>query len=165
MRRLIVTGKKITHRATVAWRKKNVFRSIGTKGNCGPRNKLTAAGIMMTRHAGVAWLSEKFVRKDCTRNQTEQENSKRRNDEKRRFTGPKYKNGIRNGGLKQQLSSDTGMKDPGARQQLRPRIEKMLYEIFRGRIARQVIVTPSWLRKIRTWTLWRGRPPPKRKKR
>jgi hypothetical protein len=99
---------------------------------------------MMTRHAGMAWRSEKFVRKDCTRNQTEQDTSKRRNDEKRRFTGPKCKNGIRNGGLKQQLSSKTGIKDPGARQQLRPRIEKMLYEIFRGRIARQVVVTPSW---------------------
>jgi hypothetical protein len=93
MRRLIVTGRKITRRATAAWRKKNVFRSTGTKGNCGPRSKLTAAGIMMTRHAGVAWRSEKFVRKDCTRNQTEQETSKRRNDEKRRFADPKCRNG------------------------------------------------------------------------
>jgi hypothetical protein len=113
----------------------------------------------------VAWPREKFVRKDCTRNQTEQETPTRRNDEKRRFTDPKCKNGLRNGDLKQQLSSETGIKDPGARQQLRPGIEKMLYEIFRGRIARQVIITPSWLRKIRKWTLWRGRPPPKRKKR
>jgi hypothetical protein len=34
-RRLTVPGKKITRRATVAWRKRNVFRKIGTQGNCG----------------------------------------------------------------------------------------------------------------------------------
>jgi hypothetical protein len=133
-RRLTVAGKKMTHHATVAWSKRNVFRRIGTQGNCGPRSKLTAAGLKMTHHATVAWPREKFVRKDCTINQTEQETSKRRNDEKRR-------------------------------QQLRPRIEKMLYEIFRGRIAKQVVRTPNGLQKIRKWTLWRGQPPPKRKKR
>jgi hypothetical protein len=36
-----------------------------------------------------------------------------------------------------------GIKDPGARQQLRPRIEKKLYEIFSGRIAKQVVGTPA----------------------
>jgi hypothetical protein len=30
--------------------------------------------------------------------------------------------------------------------------------------AKQIVGTPSGLRKIRKWTLWRGRPPPKRKK-
>jgi hypothetical protein len=71
MRRLIITGTKITRRATVAWRKKNVFRRIGTQVNCGPQSKLTAARIKMTRHARVAWHSENFVRKDCTRTKDE----------------------------------------------------------------------------------------------
>jgi hypothetical protein len=154
----------MTRHATVAWHKRNFFRRIETQGNCGPRSKLTAAEIKVTHHARVAWPREKFFRKDCTRNQTEQETLKRRNDEKRRFTGPKCKNGMRNGGLKQQLSRDTGIKDPGARQQLHPRIEKMLYEIFSGRIAKQVVGTPSGFRRIRNWTLRRGRPPPERKK-
>jgi hypothetical protein len=156
--RLTVAGKKITRRGTVAWRKRNIFRRTGIEGNCGLRSKLTAAGIKMTRHARVAWPRERFVRKDCTRNQTEQQTPKRQNDEKRRFTGPECKNGIRNRGLRQQLRSETGIKDPGARRQLRPRIEKMLYEIFRGRIAKQVVGTPSGLRKIRKWTLWRDSP-------
>jgi hypothetical protein len=53
-RRLTFAGKEITRRATVAWRKRNVLRKIGTQGNCEPRSKLTAAGIKMTCHARVA---------------------------------------------------------------------------------------------------------------
>jgi hypothetical protein len=79
-RRLTVAGKKVTRRATVAWRKRNIFRRIVTQGNCGPRSKLTAAGIKMTRHAGVAWPKENFVRKDRTRNQAEQETQNRRKE-------------------------------------------------------------------------------------
>jgi hypothetical protein len=137
---------------------------LGPKKNCEPRSKLTAAEIKVTHHARVTWPRKKFVRKDCTRNQRKQETSKRRNYEKRRFTGPKCKNGIRNGVLKQQLSTDTGIKDPGARQQLRPRNEKMLYEIFTGRIARQIVGNPSRLQRMKKWILWREQPPPKRKK-
>jgi hypothetical protein len=52
-RGLTVAGKKITRRATVAWRKRNVFRKIGTQGNCGPQSTLTAARIRTTRCAKV----------------------------------------------------------------------------------------------------------------
>jgi hypothetical protein len=54
-RRLTVADKKMTRRATVAWRKKNIFRKIEIQGICGLRKRLTAAGIKMTRHARVAW--------------------------------------------------------------------------------------------------------------
>jgi hypothetical protein len=40
-RRLIVSGKKITRRATVAWRKRRVFRRTVSQENCGPRSTLT----------------------------------------------------------------------------------------------------------------------------
>jgi hypothetical protein len=70
-KKLAAACKKITHRATVAWRKRNVLRKTVTQGNCGPRSTLTAAGIMMTRHARVALRRENFVRKDCTRAQDE----------------------------------------------------------------------------------------------
>jgi hypothetical protein len=66
-KKLAVAWKKITHRATVAWRKRNVLKKIVTQGNCGPQSTLTAARIMMTRHARVALRRENFVRKDCTR--------------------------------------------------------------------------------------------------
>jgi hypothetical protein len=44
-------------------------------------------------------------------------------------------------------------------------LNKNLYEIFRERIAKQVVRTPSGLRRTMDWSLWKGRPPPKQKKR
>jgi hypothetical protein len=38
-----------------------------------------------------------------------------------------------------------------------------LCEIFRGILAKQIVGTPSELRKMKEGTLWRGRPHPKRK--
>jgi hypothetical protein len=51
---LAAACKKITCCATVAWHKRNVLRKIVTQGNCGPRKRLTATGIRMTRCAKVA---------------------------------------------------------------------------------------------------------------
>jgi hypothetical protein len=53
-RRLTVAGKMTTRRATVAWRKKNVFRKTGTKENCGPHKEFAAARIRTTRRAKTA---------------------------------------------------------------------------------------------------------------
>jgi hypothetical protein len=53
-KRLAAACKKITRHATVAWRKRNVFRRIVTQGICGRRSTLTAAGIRTTRCAKVA---------------------------------------------------------------------------------------------------------------
>jgi hypothetical protein len=46
-RRLTVAGKKVTRRATVAWRKRNIFRRIVTQGNCGLRKRLVVTGKRM----------------------------------------------------------------------------------------------------------------------
>jgi hypothetical protein len=152
-KKLAAACKKITRRATVAWRKKNVFRKIVSQENCGPRSTLTAAGIMNTRHASVAWPREKFVRKDCTRNQRQQATAKGRKD----------------GGLWNSPKCNSGIKDPRRRQQLRPGNEKtssMIYKkAIRLEIVKQASRISSVFRKIRKWTMWRGRPPPKRKKR
>jgi hypothetical protein len=43
-------------------------------------------------------------------------------------------------------------------------LKTTLYEIFIAKIAKQIVGTSSGLRRIRDWTLWRGRPLPKRKK-
>jgi hypothetical protein len=174
-RRLTVAGKKMTRHATVAWCERNAFRRIGTQGICGPRSKLTAAGIRTTRHARVAWRRENYVRKDWTMDKVErearraqmlrrrlrscQENDKRISDQcggqppylrKEKTT----MNGI--GGWSAGQRSHLGCEGT---------LNKKLYEIFRGRIAKQIVGTTSGLRKIRKWTLWRGRPPPKWKKR
>jgi hypothetical protein len=39
-----------------------------------------------------------------------------------------------------------------------------LYEIFRGILAKQIVGTPSGLRKMKEFNFWRGRSPPTRKK-
>jgi hypothetical protein len=43
-------------------------------------------------------------------------------------------------------------------------LKKILYAIFRGKITEQVVGTSRGLRRMKKWTLWRGRPPPKWKK-
>jgi hypothetical protein len=53
-RKLTVAGKKITRRATVAWRKRNIFRTIVTQGNCGLRKRLVVTGKRTTRCAKMA---------------------------------------------------------------------------------------------------------------
>jgi hypothetical protein len=138
---LIVAGKKITRHATVAWRKRNVLRKIVNEGNYGPRKTLTVTGRRTTSRATVAWHSENVVRKDCTREQAKQETQKRQRMR------------IRN------LCS---------RQPLYLRSEETTSGIYKRPIvletAKQIVRTPSGLQKMRKWTLWRGRPPPKRKK-
>jgi hypothetical protein len=77
-RRLTVAGKRMTLRATVAWRKRNLLRKIVTQRNCGPRSKLTGAGIKMARHVRVAWRRENYVTKDWTTDKVEREHGEHR---------------------------------------------------------------------------------------
>jgi hypothetical protein len=72
-KKMAAACRRVSSCATVAWRKRNLFKIIGTQGNCGPWSKLTTARIKMTRHARVSWRRENFMRKDWTRNRTEQE--------------------------------------------------------------------------------------------
>jgi hypothetical protein len=51
-KKLTAACRKVFRRATVAWRKINVFRKILTHGNCGLRKAVTAAGMKITRCAG-----------------------------------------------------------------------------------------------------------------
>jgi hypothetical protein len=120
----------MTRRTTVAWRKRNVFRKIGTQENCGPRKEFAAAGIRMIHCAGVAWLRRGVFRKDCTRAKDEQATQR---------VGPLRKN------LRIHHEGKSVIKNIGTRWQLRPRIEMMLDEIFRGKIAKQVVGTPNEL--------------------
>jgi hypothetical protein len=54
LKQLVAARRETTHRATVAWRKRNVFRKIMTQGNCAPRKELATAGRKMTRCTKVA---------------------------------------------------------------------------------------------------------------
>jgi hypothetical protein len=182
-RKLTIAGKKMTRRAIVAWRKRNVFRKIVTQGNFGPGSKLTAAIIKVTRYAKMAWLKEKFVRKDCTTDKADQETPKRLNDGKRLRKGLVCNNGIRDRGLREQprgrmrISDQCGGQSPylmkektttnsirgyssGQRSHLGSEgtLNKILYAIFRGKVAKQLVGTSKRLRRMKKWTLWRGRP-------
>jgi hypothetical protein len=42
-RNLAAACRKVSRRATVAWRKRNAFRKIWTEVNCGPRSTLAAS--------------------------------------------------------------------------------------------------------------------------
>jgi hypothetical protein len=47
-RKLAAACRKVSRRARVAWRKRNIFRKIRTWGNWESRSKLAAAGMRMT---------------------------------------------------------------------------------------------------------------------
>jgi hypothetical protein len=64
-RKLTVAGRKVSRRATLAWRKRNLVRKIEIQHNCGPRKILTVTGRGTTSRATVAWHNENVVRKDC----------------------------------------------------------------------------------------------------
>jgi hypothetical protein len=152
-KKLAAACRKVSRRARVRWRKRNVVRKIVTKGNYGPSKTLTVEGRRTTSRATVAWQSENVVRKDCVRDQTEQETAKGRKD----------------GGLWNGRKCNSGIKDHRTRQQLRLGNEKTTSMIYRKAIRLEIVKRTlrisSVVRKIRKWTLWRGRPPPKRKKR
>jgi hypothetical protein len=69
MRKSAAACKKVSRRAKVACRKRNLVRIIGTQINYGPRKRLTVTGRKTTSRATVAWHSENVVRKDCAREQ------------------------------------------------------------------------------------------------
>jgi hypothetical protein len=53
-RKLAAACRKVSRRAAVVRRKRNVFRKIRTQGNCGPWKELAAAGSRMTQSKKVA---------------------------------------------------------------------------------------------------------------
>jgi hypothetical protein len=160
--------KKVSRHATVAWRKRRVFRRIVTQGICGRRSTLTAAGIRTTRCAKVARGREHGLQRQGKKD-TVPTPWKGRTEKNKRFKGPECNNGLRNRGLSQQLRSKTVIKDPRTRQHLRLgkwRTTCMIYKkSIRLEIVKRALRISNVFPKIRKWTLWRGRPPPKRKKR
>jgi hypothetical protein len=124
---LNVAGKKVTRRATVAGRKRNVFRRIVNQGNCGLRKRMVVTGKRTTQNG---WTFGK---------------TRRVNPE-----------------------GSTVVKVSNTRQHRRLKNEKtvgrIFEEIFIGRIAKREDGSSVGSLKIRKLTLWRGRPPPKRKK-
>jgi hypothetical protein len=149
--KLAAACRKGSCHATVAWRKK-IFRKSWTQRNCGLQKEVTASMRKITRCAGHRHMA--------------------RNKRK----GPECNTGIRDRGLNQRLRVSNQLKDPtknaigvcrSEQQSHRGRrgTRKMIfYEIVGRKLAKQTAGSSVGLRQDKDWTLWRGRPPPKRKK-
>jgi hypothetical protein len=166
--KLAAACRKVSRRATVAWRKRNSFRISSTQRNHGPPKEVTTAGIKITRCAGHRRMEKK-------EDNAEQETPKR-SEENRCWKYPERNTGIRDRGLKQRLRGSKQTKDPTmndiegwsqgkrAPQGIGGIRRKDIYEISSEKIMDHAVGTSSGLPKIRKWHLWRGRPPPKRKR-
>jgi hypothetical protein len=176
---LVAACRKVSCRATVAWRKRTVFRDIRTQGNCGLREEVTAAGKTITLRAGLAWCKGTFVRDICTqgngRPQKELATASRRMT---RCTGiaQEKEHGLQKKGQdkmaprtrKERTSITNGIRAWKSGQQLLlgsiGMHMKALYEMVSVKIMKQNARSSARRWSIKEWTLWRGRSPPKRLK-
>jgi hypothetical protein len=138
--------------------KNNNNNNTSVQWNCGPRKEVTASrkkGTRCARHRRKVQNKEKVAQRIPTGGAFES----------RCRTSPECSNGIRDRGRRR-------IKDPSTRRQLRLKIKwtsgqiarKIFYEIRREKIPEHVVETSCSLQQMRNWTLWRDRPPPKRKK-
>jgi hypothetical protein len=146
---LAAACRKVSRRATVAWRKRNISGKIRTQGSCGPRQALGAARIrMMTLRAKVTRR-----KKTRTRDEVIRGTLRKRTYGRRRQPNPERKNGT---------------EDPDIRRRMRLETERRLEidrKIFESAVVKRATGMSNRLRKVKDWVLWRGRPPPKRLKR
>jgi hypothetical protein len=123
---------------------------------------------MTTRRAKVAWLMRDIARMKCTGDNVASRNQRGRMCKMRPWIGPECNNGIEGRGLNQKLQGRIRIKDPDAKLQLHLRIEQMSdgidVKIFRLENQKRTAESIMALRKMKKWTLWKGRPPPKWKK-
>jgi hypothetical protein len=182
-RRVTVAGRRTSRHATLAWLKRKLFRRSGTQEHCGSRRLFAAASRGMARGAGVA----RHGGHDGKRHGRSMWDKKSRNDKRmgrlRKYS--EWNTGLRDVGLRQKLRGRKRIKDLGVRLPLCLKNQRTTnslkgqrshlgsgktpsknpYEIFGGKITKQVVGISRRLRRIRKRTLWRVRPPPKRKKR
>jgi hypothetical protein len=154
----VVDGRTSGH-ATVAWLKRNLFRRSGTQEFCGERKELTAAGIRKIPCAHVVRRKrrshegqsvEQGTRNNWTRNQFARRTRKGRTVGRGQTMSREGTNASRNRGFKEQLRFGNVRKT------------RWLYRTTIGmKMLKQVVGTSSGLRRIRQWTLWMDRPPPK----
>jgi hypothetical protein len=149
-------------------------RKERTQGNGVSRKKLAAARRWMTRLAGVA-PRKGLCRQGQGQDTAVQRTQKGRTDGKRRWPKPECNNGRRDRGairqlcLRKRTATGNGFRRWSRRHGLRLRSEKTSGRIFGKTIGtgfvKQIVGPSIKLRKMNVRTLWRDRPPPKRKKR
>jgi hypothetical protein len=170
-KKLAAACRKVSCHATVAWRKRKVFRKSETRGYCGSRKGMTVADRRTSRHATVAWRKTKFIRN--IRIQESRESSKDFAVKGMR-EGPGCKNGVRRRNIKEpphlRIERKTASSSGGRHKREQRRLKRIskYNDIYWRTIGldfvKQVVRMSSGFLQIRVWRLWRGRPPPKRKK-
>jgi hypothetical protein len=169
-KKLAAACRKMSRHAAVVWHKRNLIRRSETRGYCGSRKGVTVADRRTCPHATVAWKKRKLTRNIQLRENHESSKDVAVNGMRK---GPGYKHGTRRRDVKKLPNLKKGRTmngfkgwSTGQRSYMgKGRTLRMnLYETFGGQIAKQVVGTSCRLRRMRIWTLWRGKPPPKRKK-
>jgi hypothetical protein len=127
----------------------------------------------MTRHPGVARREVNFVREYSTRD-IEPITGKGRTEENRRWKGPECKKGTRSPDVEEPLhlrkGRTTANNNGGRSRRQHPRLESMgnSIEVFgkaiRLQFGKLADGSSVVLQNINNWRVWRGRPPPIRKK-
>jgi hypothetical protein len=97
--KLAAACRKVSRRATVAWRKRNIFRKSWTPRNCGPRKEVTASGMKITCCAGHKRMGEH-------KNKVATKTIKKLTFGKILWKDPEGITGIRDRGLRQQLQAE-----------------------------------------------------------
>jgi hypothetical protein len=135
---------------------------------CESTKRVTVAGKMTSRRAKVARLMRDIARRECTVDNVVSRNQRGRTCKMRPWIGLECNNGTRGRGLNQKLQGRSRIKDPDAKLQLHLRIEQTSdgidVKIFRLENEKRTTESFMVLRKMKKWTLWKGRPPPKWKK-
>jgi hypothetical protein len=161
-RKLAAACRKVPRHATVVWRKKQVLRRSGLQGNFGRRKELAIAGIRRTHCAQLV------LRKGRSLEETSVEEGRRKNRTKNKFERRTRKGRTLGRGQQMRQEGTYATRKRGFKEQLRfgnVRKNRWVYRATIGtKMVKQVVGTSRRLRKIRKWVLWRGRPPPKRKK-
>jgi hypothetical protein len=167
-RKLVAACRKVSRRATVAWRKRTILRDIRTQGNFGPLRILGAAGEMVTLRAKVARRKGTFAGENQTRDKAGRKASRQPVGLKRWMRpadriGIKYPGGRGPRDLRKESTTTNGIGAWTSGQQLllgsRGAQKEARYELV------SVDIATAMMWSIQDWTLWRGRPPPKRLKR
>jgi hypothetical protein len=166
-KKLAAACRKVSRHATVAWRKRSIFRKSWTQANCGPRKEVTAADMKVTRYAGH--MREEQIKDDVARR-----SPRGGTFDKKLWRSPECKNGIRSGVVEEPLHLRKGRRNissiGGWSRIQHPRLNSMgnsiqvfgkAIELQFGKLADGSSVV---IRNIDNWTLWRGRPLPQRKR-
>jgi hypothetical protein len=153
--------RKVSRHARVAWCKRNLMRRHGNQEYCESWRIFAAAGKGMDRCAGVARRGVQDGKRYVKVNEG-QAIKKRRKDGNRLWKHPECNSSIWNAFLRHQI------QDPDRCQQLRRRMEHTSdgidVKIFRLENEMPTAESFMALRKMKKWSVWKVRPPPKRKK-